>query len=115
MSTLRNVPKPEWPSFLGTVSKALLGKRAEVEVAGLDLGDQIVAEWIPIIGVTYDGKDDLVDVALDSGSHLIRQPRQMAVQETSSGVERIAVIDADGTEHTVRFKTPLLLAAPAPR
>jgi hypothetical protein len=115
MSTLRNVPKPEWQPFLGSVSKALLGRRAEVEVAGLDLGDQIIAEWIPLVGVTYDGKDDLVDVALDSGSHLIRQPRQIAVQEAPSGVESIAVTDAEGTEHTVRFKTPVMLPAPTAR
>ena len=32
------------------MSKALLGKRAEIEVASLDLGDQIAVEWIPMLG-----------------------------------------------------------------
>src|SRR5437762_12793483 len=74
MSTLRNLPKTEWRPFFDRMSKPLLGKRAEVEVAALDLGDQVVAEWIPMIGITYDSKDDLVDVALDRTNRLIRHP-----------------------------------------
>jgi hypothetical protein len=38
---------------------------AEIEVASLDLGDQIQAEWLPLIGITYDPNDDVVEVALD--------------------------------------------------
>jgi hypothetical protein len=32
---------------------------AEIEVTSLDLGDQIVAEWVPMIGISYDSKHDL--------------------------------------------------------
>jgi hypothetical protein len=115
MSTLRNLQKSEWHAFFGVVSKALLGARAEVEVAGLELGDQVVAEWVPVLGVTYEGNDDLLDVALDSGSHLIRQPRDIAVQETGSGLEALTVVDGNGTTHIVRFKAPLTLPTAAAR
>jgi hypothetical protein len=45
------------------MADTLVGKRAKVEAASLDLGDQIVAEWVPLLGVTYDARDDLLDVA----------------------------------------------------
>jgi len=67
------------------MSKALLGKRAEIEVTSLDLGDQIVAEWVPVFGITYDSKDDLLDVALDRANHLIRHPRDLVVEEAPGG------------------------------
>ena len=66
MSTLRNLPKEQWRGFFDRMSKPLLGKWAEIEVAALDLGDQIVAEWVPLIGITYDSKDDLLDVVFDA-------------------------------------------------
>jgi len=56
-----DVPKAEWRAFFDRMSKALTGKRAEIEVASLDLGDQITAEWLPLIGITYDLHDDLLD------------------------------------------------------
>jgi len=95
------------------MSKALTGKWAEIEVASLDLGDQITAEWIPMIGITYDSKDDLVDVALDRYDHLIRHPKQVVVDEQGGALTSVAVIDADGARQIVRMKTPLMLPATA--
>jgi len=58
---MRQLPKSEWRGFFDLMSKALLGKRAEIEVASLDVGDQTVDEWVPLIGITYDSRDDLLD------------------------------------------------------
>src|SRR5258705_6749613 len=96
MSTLLTVPHSEWQGFFDRMSKALLGKWAEIEVASLDLGDQIVAEWVPLLGITYDSKDDLVDVALDRFNHLIRGPREITVDESRAGLGSVAIIDEDG-------------------
>jgi len=113
MSNLRTVPQSDWRSFFDRMSKALLGKWAEIEVASLDLGDQIVAEWIPLIGITYDSRDDLLDVALDRSNRLIRHPREILVEESTAGLASVAVIDQDGARQVVRLKEPLMLP-PAP-
>jgi hypothetical protein len=113
MSNFHNLPQSEWRSFFDRMSKALLGKWAEIEVAQLDLGDQIVAEWIPLLGVTYDSGDDLLDVALDRFDHLIYRPREIMVDETPDGLASVAVVDADGARQVVTFKAPLALP-PAP-
>src|SRR3954464_7604618 len=109
MSTRFNVPQSEWRSFFDRMSKGLLGKWAEIEVLSLDLGDQIIAEWIPLLGITYDTQDDLLDVALDRTSHLIRHPREILVEETAAGLTSVAVIDEDGASQVVRLKQPLML------
>jgi hypothetical protein len=113
VSALRQVPKNEWRGFFDLMSKALLGKRAEVEVASLDLGDQIVAEWVPLIGITYDSRDDLLDVGFDPernlGNRLIRRPQQIDVEEGPTGLAMVAVVDADGVRHIIRLKDPVML------
>jgi Family of unknown function (DUF5335) len=81
MSKFFNVPRSEWQVCFDSVSRALLGKWAEIEVASLELGDQIVAEWIPLLGITYDSRDDLLDVALDRSNHLIRDPIEILAEE----------------------------------
>jgi len=109
MSQLRAVPKRGWRVFFDAMSKELLGKRAEVEVASLDLGDQIITEWVPIIGITYDSGDDLLDIALDGLNHMIRHPHEIVIEYTEAGLSSIAVVDAEGTRQVVRLKEPLLL------
>jgi hypothetical protein len=112
MAQLLSVPKEQWRSFFDRVSKGLIGKRAEVEAASLDLGDQIVAGWLPVLGITYDSKDDLLDVAFDRASHLIRHPCEIVVDEGPAGLASVAVLDGEGVRQIVRFKEPLMLPAP---
>ena len=61
----RKVEKPEWKQFFDFLSKQAEGTRAEIEVASLKLGDQIEAEWFPVIGLVYDHKDNSVEIALE--------------------------------------------------
>jgi hypothetical protein len=89
------------------MADALMGKWAEVEAASLDLGDQIVAEWVPLLGVTYDAQDDLLDVALSGLNHLIRRPREI-YSGNPKGVETVAVVSAE-VKQILHLKDPLML------
>jgi hypothetical protein len=105
----RTVPKAEWPALFKGLAKALAGDRAEVEVASLNLGTQVAVEWMPLVGITYDSKDDLLDVALERTDHLIRHPRQIAVDETAGAISSVAVVDAEGARQVVKLKKPAQL------
>jgi hypothetical protein len=107
----RTIPQKEWQALFHGLADALVGKRVEVEAASLDLGDQIVAEWVPLLGITYDDQDDLLDVALSGLNHLIRRPREIYVQEGPTGVETLAVVSADGVKQILHLKDPLMLPA----
>ena len=107
----RTIPQAEWRVFFDRMADALVGKRVEVEAASLDLGNQIVAEWVPLLGVNYDTRDDLFDVALTGLNHLIRRPRDIYVHEGPKGVETVAVVSAHGMKQILHLKDPLMLAA----
>jgi hypothetical protein len=109
MQKLRAVPKKSWGSLFDGISHELLGKRAEIAVSSLDLGDQVIAEWVPLLGFTYDSADDLLDIALDGSNHLIRHPREIAVEDAGGSVASVAVVDSEGTKQVVRLKEPLAL------
>ena len=63
--TTRMVSKSDWRSYLDQVSKDLVGRRAEIDVMSMKLGSQVQAQWIRLLGITYDPKNDLLEVALD--------------------------------------------------
>ena len=116
MNTLL-LPKQAWKSYFHDMSGVLVGKWVEVEVAALDLGDQILAERLPLLGITYDAKDDLVDVSLGGEkqlNHLIRHPGQIEIVEGDGGVRSIAVATTDGTVQVLRLSDPLRLPPATP-
>lgn len=109
MATSRTIAREEWGAFFGHVSTTLRGKQVEIEAASLELGDQIVAEWVPLLGITYDRHDDLLDVSLSGLNHLIRAPQDIYVQEGARGLETIAVVSRDDVTQILRLRDPLML------
>jgi hypothetical protein len=107
-----NVDKAQWTEFLTNLSRAIAGKRAEIEIASLDLGDQIQAEWLPLLGMSYDPKDDLIEIALEGLDHLIRHPVRLMVESEGLHISSIEVVDAGGLQQLVRLRDPLMLPAP---
>jgi hypothetical protein len=111
--TVRKLDKKQWRPFFDGVSKLLEGKRAEIEVASLSFGDQIEAEWLPLLGIAYDPKDDVVEVALEGMDHLIRHPQEIYVDEDVGGLMAIEIVTTDDVRELVKLRDPLMLPAPA--
>ena len=108
------IDRSSWAPFLDSVTNSLTSKQAEIEVVSLNLGDQIEADWTPLIGITYDHKNDLIEIALDELDHLVRSPRQVFIDYAVGGIlAAIEIIDADGNRHIVKLKNPLALPVPA--
>ncbi len=108
----RELSRDEWRGYFDHVSRHLEGRLAEVEVASLELGDQIEAEWVPIHGIVYDHKDDLFEIALEGLDHLIRTPVRVRVEEGARGLVAVEIEDAEGRRRIVRLREPLALPSP---
>jgi hypothetical protein len=109
---LLKLEKAKWRTFFDRVSKRLIGKRAEIDVESLALGAQVEAKWLPLLGIVYDPKDDLIEVALEDLDHLVRKPREVYIDEGPTGLNSLEVVDGDGVQHIVQFRDPLMLPPP---
>ncbi len=105
--------KDAWGPYFDQMSKTLIGKQAEIEVASLDLGSQIEAEWVPLLGITYDHKDDLIEILLEDLDHLIHQPREVYIDYGVGGLISLEVIDDEDVRQIIKLRDPLMLPSPA--
>jgi hypothetical protein len=103
------IERADWQRFFDTLTKGLIGMRAEIAVASLALGSQIQAEWLPLLGIAYDPKDDVLEIALDGLDHLIHRPRELYADTGAGGLLSFEVIDADGVAQIIRLREPLML------
>ncbi len=111
---IRTVEKRDWETYLNRISKKLGACLAEVEVAGLDIGDQIEAEWATLAGISYDPKDDVVAMELVSQDdkhvgRLVNKPVELVVDEAAEGLASLVVADTDGERTILKLKKPLAL------
>lgn len=108
---LTQLAKPRWKDYFDSVSKVLGSKLVELEVASLGLGDQVELDWVPLIGLTYDPKSDILAVAVEGIEHNIQHPQQIYVEQDVETLHSIEVDDASGEHHILLLKDPLRLPA----
>jgi hypothetical protein len=106
---MATVDKSKWQAAADLLSRAIHGQAARLEIASMRLGDQTVAEWAPLRGVSYDPKDDLFEIQLEGLDHLVRHPRTFAVREHDGLTDSLAVVDGEGAEHIVQLREPIAL------
>ncbi len=110
--TILALNKSEWHAYFDHTAKGLRGKRAEIEVASTERGDQIEVEWVPLLGITYDPKSGIQEIPMDGLERLVPKPQQIFVDVRGADLNSFEVIDPVGTRHIVRLRAPLTLPAP---
>jgi hypothetical protein len=76
------------------------------------LGDQVAAKWLPLFGITYDAKGDLLEIAMEGLDHLVHKPREIAVDDGPSGLGSMEIVDSDRRRQILKLMEPLLLPTP---
>jgi len=106
------VKRDKWQSYFDMLTKSLEGKRVTIDVGALKTGEQVEAEDLVLLGITYDPRDDLIEVSMEDLDHMIRSPRNVQIAFGDKGVEAIQITNKDGGQQIVHLKDPLLLPAP---
>lgn len=109
MATVK-LDKAAWQKAFDQMSKSeLVGKQVEIEVTGLDIGDQIEQKWIQLLGITYDPKSDLIEILVEGLDHLIPKPREIWVEHGAAGLASMEVVGPDDVRQIIRLREPLML------
>ena len=99
----RRLDEHDWGRYFDDAAGALRGRKATVEVVAPDGGAQFAAVGLDVIGIAYDPKDRLLEVALDGMDHLIRHPQEIYVDETPRGPTVVEATDGSGRKHIVQI------------
>ena len=66
----RRLDEHDWGRYFDNVAGALRGREATVEVVAPDVGAQFAAVGLDVIGIAYDPKNELLEIALVAHPHL---------------------------------------------
>ena len=101
-----------WYAFCNGVTVELAGKRAEIEIASLDLGAQVLARWPPLLGLVYDRKNDYLQIAIDGLDHMVLKPRELNAEYGPRGLQCVGLVDSEGAWQILLLRDPLSLPPP---
>jgi Family of unknown function (DUF5335) len=102
--------KSEWRVFCDNLSKSLTNIRLGPVTASLVVNDNGIAEWVPLLGISYESKKDLFEIILRDFEHWIYRPETLYVDEGPKGVAALEIIDATGRRHNLALSHPIKLS-----
>ena len=109
-----SIPKQQWQKFFDGLSQDVGGWRTFVQVLSDDLGAQVLADGLPLNGITFEQKDSEAIIELSVGSspeshqtHTVKAPVLVAFEGTEDGPGGVLDIeDRTGTKTLIRFTEP---------
>ncbi len=60
----RRIDKSGWRAYCDRLSKDLVGSLWETATASLVVNHEVVAEWVPLRGITYEPQKDVLEITL---------------------------------------------------
>lgn len=105
----KKIEKTQWESYFNEWDKKyregqLPKRKVQIEIVNQDLGDQVETFWQELIGLSYDPKDDVFEVAAERHDHLIHKPTEIYVEEENGDLKAVEVVQWDGTKNIISFK-----------
>jgi hypothetical protein len=108
--TTQEIPREAWREYFDMLARILPTVEATVEVVGRDLGDQFVGERVLLTGISYDHKDDVLVIGLDTPGglpeeveHLVQHPQRVMVTSMEDSSTVIDVEDAESHQTIIRY------------
>ena len=108
---LRKLEKSDWRYYSAHLSEALASRGPEANTASLAVSRQVAAEWVPLLGVTYENEKDVFEIALQHLEHTVRFPRTIYVDEGPKGTAGFEVIDFAGLRHDLQLSHPVKITS----
>jgi hypothetical protein len=107
---IKKLSKSEWSKYFDNMAKTIGSKNIEIDVAGLLFGNQVEVSSLPLNGITYDPKNDILEIATESVDHLIRHPKEIHTDYGIDGLHSIEVIDGDNNHQIIKFTEAIKIA-----
>lgn len=113
MKETQEIPRERWSDYLNALSNRSKDLPVRIEVEGQDLGDQMLAQQLPLVGISCELKGseaNAIEVTLgkkEQGSanitHMIEDPERLYVEETENGQVRCLDIETRAKVKTLIF------------
>ena len=119
MATTKQIPREQWEAYFDEYTKKHLRddrpEAATIEVVSPMIGDQIEEEGAVLQGISYDPKDNALEVLVEGLDHLVFNPKEVWVvedEEDEGFLTSVEIVREDGTKEILSIRRTGL---PAPR
>jgi hypothetical protein len=109
MSETKQISPDRMQAYFDGFSRRFLRRdataTADVEVLGMDIGDQIEEEGVRLIGISYEPRTRALELDLDTAGLRAYRPKEVwAIEEDDGFISGLEIVREDDTKEIVRVR-----------
>lgn len=105
---ITQLARDDWSTYFDDLSKRFADddrpEYAEIRVLSMEDGAQPETSWLPLNGLTYDRKGDLLEVFVEGMDHLVYHPQEIYVDEDAGELSSLEIVRTDGTKEIIEIR-----------
>lgn len=106
--TTRQLGRDEWGKYFDHITRTLVHEKApiytEVRVMNPIIGAQVETAWQPLVGITFNPREETLEIATEMVDHMIGAPTEVYVIEGEEGLPVTVEVVADGTKQVIELR-----------
>lgn len=99
----------DWQYKLNKLSLELKNKVANVEITGVNFGNEYEGCEMQLLKLSYDKHNDTIEIIFDQFNHLIASPLSICFQQQQDILEAIEIFDDNDNKNIIAFIEPFLV------
>lgn len=100
----------DWQYKLEQLSIGLENTMINVEVTGVNFGEQLENREMQLIKLSYDNDKDIIEIIFDQLNHVIESPLSICFQQHQNILETIDIFDDNDNKNIIEFIDPFLVS-----
>lgn len=106
---IKKLEKKEWKSYFDRFSKSYIRNKrtdyAEIQMLSDEAGMAYETDWVLLKGITYNSKDDSLEIDIEDLGHRIYQPNEIYVDEDGrSGISSLEIVEKNGNKDIIELR-----------
>lgn len=106
---IKKLEPTDWQAYFDKFSKNMSTEHrtdyAEIRILSEEIGSQKETSWLPLKGLTYDSRSEILEVLVENMDHMVLEPSEIYVDENEAGtINALEVIRRDGIKEIIEVR-----------
>jgi hypothetical protein len=106
---VRKIYQENWQNYFDTFAKLFLKddqpEYADIKVLSGQSGAQTETSWQLLEGITYNDKDNVLNIKVENLNRMILNPQEIYVDEVEDGwINSMEIVEEDGTKTIIETR-----------
>lgn len=105
---IKKLEKKQWEPYFDQFSKSYIRSKrndyAEIQMLSDEAGLAFETEWVLLRGISYNPKDDSLEIDIEDLGHRIYHPQTIFIDDNDEDISSLEIVETNGNKSIIELR-----------